>query len=155
MLVTRTFSKIYGLAAERIGWATGAPGLIDILNRIRGPFNVTVSGQKAARAALQDQDFVKASREHNALERARLAEVVGALGNHGLSAVPSEANFLLVEFNGEVTAETALSALAEAGYAVRHLPEPGLRHALRITIGKSADMDKVIATLRGLCGEAP
>ena len=154
VLVTRTFSKIYGLAAERVGWATGAPGLIDVLNRIRGPFNVTVSGQKAALAALEDQDFVERSRAHNTAERARLAEAVAALGNHGLSAVPSEANFLLVEFNGDVSAEAALASLAEEGYAVRHLPEPGLSHALRITIGKSADMDRVIATLRKLCGEA-
>ena len=153
VLVTRTFSKIYGLAAERVGWATGAPGLIDVLNRIRGPFNVTVSGQMAALGALSDQEFVARSRSHNAAERARLTEAVTALGNHGLSAVPSEANFLLVEFNGEVTAEAALSALAEAGYAVRHLPEPGLEHCLRITIGHSEDMDRVIATLRTLCGE--
>ncbi|QFT76734.1 histidinol-phosphate transaminase [Erythrobacter sp. THAF29] len=154
VLVTRTFSKIYGLAAERVGWATGAPGLIDVLNRIRGPFNVTVSGQAAALAALDDQGFVARSREHNATERSRLAEAISALGNHGLSAVPSEANFLLVEFKGDVTAEAALDALAEGGYAVRHLPEAGLRHALRITIGKSEDMDRVIATLRKLCGES-
>ena len=154
VLVTRTFSKIYGLAAERIGWATGAPGLIATLNRIRGPFNVTSSGQKAGLAALGDQDFVTASRDRNAAERARLAEAISALGNHGLRAVPSEANFLLVLFEGELTAETALHALGEAGYAVRHLPGQGLPQALRITIGKSDDMDRVIATLRGLCGEA-
>ncbi len=154
VLVTRTFSKIYGLAAERIGWATGAPGLIDVLNRTRGPFNVTVSGQKAALAALGDQEFVAASRKHNSIERDRLAKAISALGNHGLSAVPSEANFLLVEFKGDVQATDALVALAEAGYAVRHLPDPGLEHALRITIGKTEDMDRVIATLRGLCGEA-
>ncbi len=154
VLVTRTFSKIYGMAAERIGWATGAPHLIDVLNRIRGPFNVTVSGQKAALAALSDQDFVRASREHNAAERTRLEKAIAALGNHGLSSVPSEANFLLVEFKGEVSALDAQAALAEAGYAVRHLPEPGLKHALRITIGKTQDMDRVFATLRELCGEA-
>jgi len=154
VLVTRTFSKIYGLAAERIGWATGAPGLIDVLNRIRGPFNVTTSGQKAALAALGDQDFVVASRTHNAAERARFVAAIEALGNHGLVAVPSEANFVLVEFNGELSAETALGAIAEAGYAVRHLPGQGLPNALRITIGKSADMDKVIACLRSLCGES-
>lgn len=153
VLVTRTFSKIYGLAAERIGWATGAPGLIDVLNRIRGPFNVTVSGQVAALAALGDQDFVQASRHHNAAERARLAEAVAMLGNHGLSCTPSEANFLLVHFAGDVTAAQALEALAEAGYAVRHLPGQGLPNALRITVGKSADMTRVIACLRTLCGE--
>ncbi len=154
VLTTRTFSKIYGLAAERIGWATGAPGIIDVLNRIRGPFNVTSSGQRAALAALSDQDFVEASRTHNAAERARFVEAIEALGNHGLRAVPSEANFVLVEFSGDVAAQKAQASLAEAGYAVRHLPDPGLEHALRITIGTSADMDRVIATLRAVCGEA-
>lgn len=154
VLTTRTFSKIYGLAAERVGWATGAPAIIDVLNRIRGPFNVTASGQRAALAALADQDFVAASRDHNAAERARFVEAIEALGNHGLRAVRSEANFVLVEFNGEVTAEQAQAALGAAGYAVRHLPDPGLEHALRITIGTSSDMDRVIATLRETCGEA-
>lgn len=154
VLVTRTFSKIYGLAAERIGWATGAAPLIDVLNRIRGPFNVTTSGQAAALAALGDQEFVRASREHNAAERAALAEVVTQLGNHGLSFVPSQANFLLVLFEGQVTAAAALDALAEEGFAVRHLPGQGLPNALRITIGKSDDMAQVAACLKQLCGEA-
>ncbi|MDJ0642840.1 MAG: histidinol-phosphate transaminase [Erythrobacter sp.] len=153
VLVTRTFSKIYGLAAERIGWATGAPELIDTLNRIRGPFNVTASGQRAALAALGDQDFVAASREHNERERRRFAEALAALGNHGLRAVPSEANFLLVLFEGDVSAVAARDALANTGYAVRHLPGQGLPQALRITIGRSDDMTRVIATLRELCGE--
>ncbi len=155
VLVTRTFSKIYGLAAERVGWATGAPDLIDTLNRIRGPFNVTASGQRAGLAALGDQDFVIASREHNAAERTRFADAIAALGNHGLRTVPSEANFLLVLFDGDLAAETARDALAEAGYAVRHLPGQGLPQALRITIGASDDMTRVTATLRELCGEAP
>ncbi len=153
VLVTRTFSKIYGLAAERIGWATGAPGLIDTLNRIRGPFNVTSSGQAAGFAALGDQDFVQASREHNAVERARFADAIAALGNHGLRAIPSEANFALVMFEGELSAETALDALADEGYAVRHLPGQGLPNALRITIGTAEDMARVTACLQALCGE--
>ena len=150
VLVTRTFSKIYGLAGERIGWATGAPQLIDVLNRIRGPFNVTTSGQAAALAALGDQDFVARSRDHNATELARFTAAIDALGNHGLRAVPSKANFLLVLFEGEVTAAQALEAIGEAGYAVRHLPGQGLPHALRITIGKREDMDAIAEALRKL-----
>lgn len=150
VLATRTFSKIYGLAGERIGWATGAPGLIDALNRIRAPFNVTVSGQRAAEAALADQDFVLRSREHNRMERARFVKVIESLGNHGLRAVPSEANFVLVLFQGALSAETALHGLAEAGFAVRHLPGQGLPHGLRITIGTREQMDAVAATLRRL-----
>ena len=153
VLVSRTFSKAYGLASERVGWVTGAPHLIDLINRLRGAFNVSVSGQKAALAALGDQGFVAATREHNTRERARLADAIAALGNHGLSATPSEANFLLVHFEGEVTAAQALEALSDAGYAVRHLPSQGLPNALRITIGKTDDMTRVIAALRTLCGE--
>jgi len=153
VLVSRTFSKAYGLASERVGWITGAPALIDILNRLRGAFNVSASGQRAALAALGDQDFVAAARIHNARERARLSEAIAALGNHGISASPSEANFLLVHFNGAVSAAAARDALAEAGYAVRHLPAQGLPDALRITIGTSEAMRAVIATLKRLCGE--
>ncbi len=154
VLVSRTFSKAYGLASERVGWVTGAPHLIDLVNRLRGAFNVSVSGQKAALAALGDQAFVAASREHNTRERARLSDAIAALSNHGISASPSEANFLLVHFEGDLTAAQALEALSEAGYAVRHLPSQGLPNALRITIGKTEDMTRVIATLRALCGEA-
>ncbi len=154
VLVSRTFSKAYGLASERVGWVTGAPHLIDLVNRLRGAFNVTASAQKAALAALSDQAFVTASREHNTAERARLAAAIAALGNHGLSASPSEANFLLVHFEGEVTAGAALAALSDAGYSVRDLAGQGLPNALRITIGKAADMTRVIAALRTLCGEA-
>jgi histidinol-phosphate aminotransferase len=154
VLVSRTFSKAYGLAAERVGWVTGAPHLIDLVNRLRGAFNVSTSAQKAALAALTDQAFVAASRAHNARERARLAEAIGMLGNHGITASPSEANFLLVHFAGSVTAQQALTALAEAGYAVRHLPSQGLPCSLRITIGTTEATSDVIATLRRLCGEA-
>ncbi len=154
VLVSRTFSKAYGLASERVGWVTGAPHLIDLINRLRGAFNVSVSGQKAALAALGDQAFVTATRDHNTAERARLADAIAALGNHGVSATASEANFLLVHFEGAVTAAAALEALSDAGYAVRHLPSQGLPNALRITIGKTEDMTRVIAALRTLCGEA-
>ena len=148
VLVTRTFSKIYGLAGERIGWGTGAPALIGALGRIRGPFNVTVSGQQAAEAALGDQAFVEASREHNRVVRTEFVAAIEALGNRGLRALPSEANFVLVLFEGELTAEVALSALTSAGYAVRHLPGQGLPQGLRITLGTAEQMAEVAAALR-------
>ncbi len=150
VLVTHTFSKIYGLAGERIGWGTGAPHLVDALNRIRGPFNLTSTAQAAAQAALADQAFVQASRSHNAAERARFVTAIEALGNHGLRAVPSEANFVLVLFEGALTAENALHAIGEAGYAVRHLPGQGLPQALRITVGTAAQMDTIAQVLRSL-----
>ena len=154
VLVTRTFSKAYGLAGERVGWASGAPALIEVLNRLRGPFNVGNAAQAVCTAAVGDQEFVARSREHNRVERARFVAALEALGNHGLRVVPSEANFVLVLFEGGLTAEAALHGLAEAGYAVRHLPGQDLPHGLRITIGTREQMDAIAATLRTLAERA-
>jgi histidinol-phosphate aminotransferase len=148
VLVTRTFSKAYGLAGERLGWATGAPGLVAMLNRIRGPFNVGNGAQAVALAAVADQGFVQDTRRHNSAERARFVAAIEALGNHGLRAVPSEANFVLVLFEGALSAEAAYQGLAERGYIVRWLPGQGLPQALRITIGTAAQMDAIAASLR-------
>ncbi len=146
VLVTRTFSKAYGLAGERIGWATGAPALIDAINRLRGPFNVSLAGQSAALAALGDQDFVAQSARGNRAARTDFEAAIAALGNHGLRAIPSHANFVLVLFEGALSAAGARGALEAGGYAVRHLPGQGLGHALRITIGTQNQM-KEVATI--------
>lgn len=148
VLITRTFSKIYGLAAERIGWAYGKPHLIATINRIRAPFNVTSAGQDAAIAALADQAFVTLSREHNLKWRKWLEGEVASLSNHGLRAVPSECNFLLVLFEGTVDAETTYKGLMDAGYIVRWLPGQGLPHGLRITIGTEDENLGMMAALR-------
>ncbi len=148
VLVTRTFSKIYGLAAERIGWAFGADALIATLNKIRGPFNVTTKGQKAAIAALHDQDFVTKSRAMNAAGLAQFTADMAALSNHGVRVVPSAANFALVLFEGQVSAETVYHALMDGGYITRHLPNQGLAHGVRITIGTPEQMAEVTAIIR-------
>lgn len=153
VLVTRTFSKAYGLAAERIGWAYGAPHLIDYLNRLRGAFNVSGSGQKAALAAVADQDFVRRSAATNRTVRTAFERQIEALGNHGLRCLPSEANFVLVEFAGELSAQAAMHAVSDAGYAVRHLPGQGLPNHLRITVGLPEDMDAVAAALAHAAGQ--
>lgn len=148
VLVTRTFSKIYGLAGERIGWGTGAAGIVDTLNRIRGPFNVSSTGQAMALAGLADQDFVEASRRHNAAERARFVDAISAMGNHGLRPLPSQANFVLILFEGKLTAETVFEGLMQRGYVTRWLPNQGLPHGLRITIGTAEQMDAIAAGIR-------
>ncbi len=148
VLVTRTFSKIYGLAGERIGWATGDAALIDALNRIRGPFNVSSTGQAMAMAALGDQAFVQASRRHNAAERARFVQALEAMGNHGLRSLPSQANFVLILFESSLSAEQAFNGLAERGFITRWLPGQGLPQALRITIGTAEQMDAIALALR-------
>ena len=154
VLVMRTFSKAYGLAGERVGWATGAPALIEVLNRLRGPFNVSNSAQATALAALGDQGFVAGSREHNARVRAAFVGALAALGNRGIRVVPSQANFVLVLFEGALTGEAAYQGLAEAGYITRWLPGQGLPQALRITIGTAEQMDDIAAIIAGLAGRA-
>lgn len=154
VLVTRTFSKAYGLAGERVGWATGALPLIEVLNRIRGPFNTSNSAQAACLAAVEDQGFVERSRLHNAAERARFVTSIAPLGNRGIRALPSEANFVLLLFEGALSGEAAYKGLADAGYIVRWLPGQGLPQALRITIGTAQQMDAIAAILRDLAEAA-
>ncbi|MBY4637332.1 histidinol-phosphate transaminase [Sphingopyxis sp. XHP0097] len=148
VFVTRTFSKIHGLAAERIGWGYASGAVIAALHKIRAPFNVTRCGQAAAIAALGDDDFVERSRTHNAKWRQWLADEIESLGNHGLRVVPSATNFLLVLFDGAVTAETMNQRLMDAGYIVRWLPGQGLPNALRMTIGTEEETRGLAAAIR-------
>ncbi|WP_174287007.1 histidinol-phosphate transaminase [Sphingomonas bacterium] len=154
VLVTRTFSKIFGLASERVGWGYGAPAIIDAMHRIRAPFAFSIGAQRAAIAALDADDFVADSRRHNDEWRAWFGDQVAGLGNAGLRVVPSKANFLLVLFEGSLTAETAYRALMAAGYATRWLPGQGLPHALRITIGRADEMRAVVDVLRAEAAKA-
>ncbi|MBB4640984.1 histidinol-phosphate transaminase [Rhizorhapis suberifaciens] len=148
VFVTRTFSKIYGLAAERIGWGYASSEVIDALHRIRAPFNVTTAGQAAAAAAIDDKQWIEASRAHNRQWRQWLASEVEGLGNYGLKVVPSRANFLLILFEGSLNAEAAYKGLMQAGYATRWLPGQGLPNALRITIGTEAQTRDIARLLR-------
>ncbi|MBB6124250.1 histidinol-phosphate transaminase [Sphingobium subterraneum] len=150
VFVTRTFSKIYGLAAERIGWGTASAEIIAILHRIRAPFNVTTAGQEAAIAAVEDQAWVDQSRAHNRRWRDWLTAEIGSMGNHGLRVVPSKANFLLVLFEGRFSAESAFRGLMDAGYATRWLPGQGLPDALRITIGTAEQTQDIARLLRAM-----
>jgi histidinol-phosphate aminotransferase len=148
VVITRTFSKIYGLAAERIGWGYGSAEAVDAMHRIRQPFNITSAGQKAAIAALHDTAFVDNSRAHNAIWRTWLSDEIAKMGNAGLRALPSKTNFLLVLFEGAVTAETAYKALMDHGFMTRWLPGQGLANGLRITIGTEDETRGVAEALR-------
>lgn len=148
VIVTRTFSKIHGLAAERIGWGYGPAAAIDAMHRIRAPFCVTTAGQQAAIAALGASDFIAHSRAHNLKWRAWFADEIARLGNAGLRAVPSHANFLLVLFDGAVSAEEAYKALMAKGYIVRWLPGQGLANGLRMTIGTEEETRGLAEALR-------
>jgi histidinol-phosphate aminotransferase len=154
VLVTRTFSKIHGLAAERIGWGYAASSIIDAMHRIRAPFNVTIAGQHAAVAALGDDGFVEATRAHNAHWRGWFVNELMRMDNARVRCVSSQANFVLVLFEGPLTAEAAYQGLMDAGYIVRWLPKQGLPHALRITIGTEEETRGVVEALRRLVQQA-
>jgi histidinol-phosphate aminotransferase len=134
VLVTRTFSKMHGLAALRIGWGYGSAGLIDALERIRLPFNTSIPAQEAALAALADDDFQAASVAHIEQWRPWLTQQLGGLG---LETTPSAANFLLVRFPTRpgATAAEAEAFLASRGLLVRGVAGYGLPDDLRITVG--------------------
>ena len=150
VLVTRTFSKMYGLAAERIGWGYASPAIIEAMHRIRLPFSITIAGQQAAVAALGDGEWVQRCRTENARLRRWFSDEIASLGNAGLRAIPSQANFVLVVFDGPLTAEAAYKGLMDAGYIVRWLPGQGLANGLRITIGTEDECRGVMAALRTL-----
>ena len=154
VVATHTFSKIHGLAAERIGWGYGPVDAIDAMHRIRAPFCCTTAGQQAAIAALGDDGFVARCRADNARIRAWMVGEIAALGNHGLRAIPSQANFVLTLFEGAVTAEVAYKALLSRGYIVRWLPGQGLPHGLRMTVGTAAETHGLMAALREIVSAA-
>jgi histidinol-phosphate aminotransferase len=154
ILITRTFSKIYGLAGERLGWATGPEPIIDALNRIRGPFNLSNTAQAMGLAAVADQTFVKASADHNAALRKHFVNKLESLSNHGIRPLPSQANFVLILFEGTLQAETVYNALMDLGYITRWLPNQGLPHGLRITIGSESQMDEIAEEIRRLAQDA-
>lgn len=134
VIVTRTFSKIHGLASLRVGWAYCAPHIADALDRIRAPFNTSIAAQEAGVAALADEAFQARSAELVRTGRRWLSEHLAALG---LEVVPSQANFVLVGFPKAAgrTAAEAEAFLAARGYIVRGVANYGLPDHLRITLG--------------------
>ena len=143
VLMTRTFSKIHGLAALRLGWAYGPTEIIDILHRVRGPFNVAGPAQAAGIAAIEDQAFEAKARVQNTQELDRLSQGLRALG---LQVIPSAANFVLVGF-AEGSAANANRALRAQGLIVRDVSSYGLVNHLRISIGLPQENDAVLAAL--------
>ena len=146
VVMTRTFSKVHGLAALRIGWAYGPESVVDALNRVRGPFNVSGPGQAAAIAAIADQDHVAKAVAHNEAWRARLAADIAAMG---IEAVPSVANFLLLKFPGTdgATAEAADRYLRSQGLILRPTGSYKLPDCLRLTVGLGEHNELVLAAL--------
>jgi histidinol-phosphate aminotransferase len=153
-VMTRTFSKIYALAALRLGWAYCPPAVADVLNRLRAPFNVATPAQLAGVAAVEDTGHVKAAREHNETWHgwlsARIAEA-------GLVTTPSVANFVLVRFAGDPArgADAAMGFLNSRGIIARGTAGYGLADCLRITIGTEDEMRATAQAIAGfVAGEA-
>ncbi|MSO65164.1 MAG: histidinol-phosphate transaminase [Alphaproteobacteria bacterium] len=152
VVMTRTFSKIYGLAGLRLGWCYGPPDVIDVLQRIRGPFNVSAAAQVAGLAALQDADFLQRARAHNERWLPWLTDQYRGLG---LRPLPSVANFVLVGFGAAARAKAAGEALKGAGILVRGMAAYGLPDFLRITVGLEEENRVVIETLRVFVARHP
>jgi histidinol-phosphate aminotransferase len=146
VVMVRTFSKIYGLAALRLGWAYGPPAVMDVLNRVRAPFNVTRPSLAAGVAALADTAHLAAARDLN--ER-MLPWFVAETRKLGLVPNPSVGNFVLLRFPAESghTATGADAALRARGILTRRMEAYGLPDALRITIGTEDDMQAVLGAL--------
>jgi histidinol-phosphate aminotransferase len=145
-VMTRTFSKIHGLAGLRLGWAYCPETVADVLNRIRGPFNVAAPALAAGVAAISDAAHEEAAAAHNEEWRPKLSAGIETLG---LKVTPSVANFLLVHFPKDTkrNAPAADAFLKSRGIIVRRVDAYGLPEALRITIGTGADNQAVLAAL--------
>ncbi|MFI8554321.1 histidinol-phosphate transaminase [Psychrobacter sp. NPDC077938] len=153
VIIVRTFSKAYGLAGLRVGYALSSVAVADLLNRIRQPFNVSRVGLAAAAAALADQDFIEKTRLINDEQMRWLEKQFDALG---LGFVKSHANFIMVEVQVEmedITAASIHQALLEQGVIVRPLDAYGLPNWLRITVGVAEDNLRLIDTLRSILTE--
>lgn len=146
VVMTRTFSKVYGLAALRLGWLVGPAAIVDALNRVRGPFNVNAPAIAAGAAAVRDEAHIAAALAHNDVWLPRLTRDLEALG---LSVTPSVGNFLLIHFPPTPgrTAQEADAFLGKRGLLLRAVAAYGLPNALRMTVGSSEANGLVIAAL--------
>ena len=146
VVMLRTFSKIYALAGLRLGWGYLPPAIADVLNRIRGPFNVGAAALAAGVAALNDTEALEKARAHNDRWQPWLNERIAALG---LDPTPSVGNFVLPHFaeSGSHSATAAFAFLQSRGILTRKMNGYGLPNHIRITVGTAEENEKVAATL--------
>ncbi|KIL48928.1 histidinol-phosphate aminotransferase [Jeotgalibacillus alimentarius] len=143
LIVTRTFSKAYGLAGFRVGYGIANPALIQSLEPVREPFNTNALAQQAAAAAIGDQTFIESCRQQN---REGIQKFEQFCHEHGLTYYPSQGNFILVHFNQD--ADDLFEALLRKGIIVRSGQALGFPNSLRITIGSSDQVDKTLKAIR-------
>src|SRR5256886_2227472 len=154
VVMCRTFSKIHGLAALRLGWLYGPAHVVDAINRIRGPFNVNSPAMAAGMAALEDGAHLEAARAHN---EKWLDWLLVEIRKLGLEVTPSIANFVLIHFpeNRGRTAEDADAFLTQRGLILRRVKAYKLPHALRMTVGTEEANRLVVAALAEFMGRKP
>jgi histidinol-phosphate aminotransferase len=145
VVMTRTFSKVYGLAALRIGWMYAPAEVVDVLNRIRDPFNVNAAAIAAGAAAMRDRAHVERAVAHN---ETWLGWLTAEFGKLGLRVTPSAGNFLLVHFpGGSRSAEAADNFLSARGFLLRRVAAYGFPDALRMSVGSEEANRGVVAAL--------
>jgi histidinol-phosphate aminotransferase len=142
LVLTRTFSKIHGLAGLRVGYAVSHPQVAALLNRVRQPFNVNSLAQAAAIAALEDEQHVIRSRDANARGLVQLEKGLGALG---IPSIPSAANFVLADL--QRPAGPVYESLLRGGVIVRPVANYGLPRHLRITVGRAEQNERFLRSL--------
>ena len=142
LVITRTFSKAYGLAGLRVGFALAHPEVADLMNRVRQPFNVSVVAQAAAEAALDDREFVRRSTD---LNRSGMRQIIDGLDRLGLDHIPSFGNF--ISFRASPAAQT-YQRLLKQGVIVRPIGVYGLPEHLRVTIGLPEENERFLDALR-------
>ena len=141
VVVTRTFSKIYGLAGARVGWMYASREIVDMVSRIGLTFPVASVSVAAALAALADEAHIKQVYQINRRLRACFSD---NMRNLGLKVYPSQTNFVLLEFEpGDQCAAACADYLSQQGIAVRRFAAPAYENCIRVTIGFEADMQKV------------
>ncbi len=145
VVMTRTFSKIYGLGGLRVGWGYGPQAIIDVLNRVRGPFNISQASLNAAEAAVRDTAYIDHCRSENARWRTWMAD---ALAEMGIPSDVSCANFVLARLTSQEEAEECDAYLKSRGLIVRLVAGYKLPTSLRITVGDEASCRRVVHTIR-------
>ena len=145
-VMLRTFSKIYGLSSLRLGWMFAPANIVDVINRIRGPFNVSTPAIMAGISAVRDTEFTAKTKEFNSKWLAWLSAEISKLG---LKVYPSIGNFILIEFPAtNHNASSANAFLMERGLIVREVANYGLPNCLRITVGLEEDNKAIVAALK-------
>jgi histidinol-phosphate aminotransferase len=148
LILVRTFSKAYGLAGLRVGYAVSHPTIADLLNRVRQPFNVNIPAQEAALAALDDDDHLQRSRHLNQQGMEQLKQAFDRLG---LSYLPSMGNFLCVQMDRPGL--SVFQALLHRGIIVRPVDNYGLPNYLRVTVGSESENSLFIDGLKEVLGK--